>query len=619
MSGLTTNDTAARMFYQKITDSDTSFSEDRELVPAPNINLTIETFYANESIIGYTYNVTLTGYAASKQDRNQFHDDTISYVVGSIAKIQNIFDVVGNGGKLVVKTPNANTAMMVFKGGRIKSINFAPSNNQWVRYSEYTIELEFNDAKLFGCNHSSEKGCDSTLFDGGGGVVGISSDLAAVQSKLVDHGIGAPIGFKIKSFNDKWTMDLQDEIYDWAKIDDSLELNSKRYNVQYTISAVGQHYWDDQGKLFPAWKQAKAFCQDRLVKQINGLYQNIAMHYSGPELNFCGSSEDLTQIHVISSPSIHTTIGAYNIFDEKITFGPSESDGSFEITYSSILKRNSSNCVTHPEATHTLNITRGGTKEFGKTQARSVTLSGTIQGLLRYTNEGSIIWPNAEGFTIPDSPGAMVFLPPKNDVKYKWNKAKELLDRFLDECSGRIICSELADIVFKCLTTSCSFVYPGQDCADTSSEQIFTADLIPNNFNITHNYGLGTIDYSVEFSPESKSRCNITISTEEPVPITAEFTIPGKGIYYQPLGGCTPKKWTINAEGITGCPQSCDTGSGGLGICSDITIGCENYMPDDSAGTYLLLSKQKTYNPIDGSFSYNATYVCTNCSGYGSC
>jgi hypothetical protein len=174
--------------------------------------LSIETFYANESIIGYTYNITLTGYAASKQDRNQDHIPSIGYVVGSIAKIQNIFDNVGNGGKLIVTTPGTGAPMMIFKGGKIKSINFAPSNNQWVKYSEYTIELEFNDVELFGCNHSTAKGCDSSLFDAGGNSE--ATGLLTVQSQLVDHGANSPVGYKIKSFSDKFTMDLQDEIYD---------------------------------------------------------------------------------------------------------------------------------------------------------------------------------------------------------------------------------------------------------------------------------------------------------------------------------------------------------------------------------------------------------------------
>lgn len=610
MSDLTTDNTAARMYYIPMTGVPAA---NYELVPSPNINLTIETFYANESIIGYTYNVTLTGYAAAKQTRNDSHIDSFGYVIGSIAKIQNIFDNVGNGGKLVVT--QGESEAIIFKGGKIKNINFSPSNNQWVRYSEYTIEIEFNDVKLFGCNYSTDKGCSSTLFDGQNSIGGLSS----VHAQLVDHGANSPIGYKIKSFNDKWNIDLQDEIYEYALInnDSNLELNNKRYNIQYTISAVGQHYWDDSGNLFPAWKQAKAFCQDRLVKQINALYNNMSMHYSGPETEFCGSNHDVTEIHSSGTPSIHNTIGEYNIFDEKITFGPSESDGGFEISYSSILKRDVNSDLSHSDAIHTMNISKGGTKEFGKPQSKSITLSGNIQGLLRDTEQGSIIWPNAEGFTIPESAGSMTFLPPKYDSKHKWGKAQELLAKFLDESTGKILSTGLAGLLEDHLTLECSQVFPGQSC---DSGELDLTNLLPNTFSVTHNYAQGSIDYSVEFSPESRSRCNITISTEEPVPITAEFTIPGKGIYYQPLGGCTPKKWTINAEGVTGCPQACGgSGSGTIGICSEPIIGCEDYMPDDSAGTYLLVSKQKSYNPRDGSFSYNATYVCTNCSGYGSC
>lgn len=608
MSDLTTDSTAARMFYVKMDDSGSD--PNHELVPSPNISLTIENFYANESIIGYTYNVTLTGYAASKQNRSQNHIPTIDYVVGSVAKIQNIFDSVGNGGKLVIKSPNGGD-MMVFKGARIKSINFAPSNNQWVRYSEYTIELEFNDAELYGCNFSSTKGCSSSLYDGG------SNGTSTVHAQLVDHGANAPLGYKIKSFNDKWNIDLQDDIYDWAKIHDidNLELNSKRYNVQYNISAVGQHYWDDNGKLFPAWKQAKAFCQDRLVKQINGLYNNMAMHYAGEENQFCGSSEDVTTIHSVTSPSIHQTIGPYYIYNETITYGPSESDGSFDISYSAIVKRNfGGGCVSHPQATHSLNITYGGNKEYGKSQGKTATLSGSIQGLLKYGNNGSIIWPNAEGFRIPDSPNTMLFHPKTPDTRYKWNVAKELLDKFLDEGTGEITCKALAEVVTQYLQSDCYNRYPGEPCSDDGDTEFDPLTLIPNNFTVAHNYGQGSIDYTVEFSTESKSRCNVTITIEEPVPLTAEFTIPGVGIYYQLLGGSTAKKWTINAEGTSTLCQQC-TGGSNLNICDSDIPGienCNNFVPPNN-GDYLMISNQKTYNPVDGSFSYNATYVCTNC------
>jgi hypothetical protein len=600
---ITTSDDPARMYYYSMSDS----SVGGEIIPSPNINVTLENYYSNESIIGYTYNVTLTGYAASRQDRDGNYGVHINNVVGSIARLQDLFNRVGNGGKLTIHAPGTSDVLMEFLGSRIKSINFSPSQNQWVYYSEYTIELEFNEANFFGCNYNYIKNCNTTMFDG---QAETGDAVATIQNKLVDFGVNSPSGFKIKSFNDQWNMNLQDEIYDWALVDGSLEVNNKRYTVEYNVSAVGQHYWDSDGKLFPAWKQAKAFCQDRLVKQINALYNNMAMHYSGPELEFCSSAEDLTEIHQRVPPSIHTTIGPMHIFDEKITFNLSEADGSFNIAYSAIVKKAKETCITSADTTHNITITRGGSHTCGRNRmAKTVTLSGTIQGLLRYTDEGSIIWPNAEGFRIPDSPGEIVFLPSKPDVKYKWIKAKQLLDRFLSECDGKIVCGALCSIVLKCMTPP-----DNEECKEICAPSCPR----PSNFTITHNYNAGTIDYSVEYNydtNETSRRCNITISTEEPVPITAEFTIPGKGIYYQPLGGCTPRKWTINAEGTiegyddTGCQEM----QGSLTVCGEMPTGCGDLIPPPAG--YLLLSKQKTFNPMDGSFSYNATYVCTICPG----
>lgn len=446
------NEDAARTFYLPAGVLEPSPNETPrsewlafELIPAPLINVTMEHFYAGESVIGYTYNVTLTGYAAHKQSRKEDNGASIDWVVTSIAKLQNILDGAGNGGNLIVMSPNLEKGpLMRFKGGRIKSINYPPNDNQWVNYSEYTLEIEFNDADFFGCDTSHLKGCDTVFHDGSSHPNGVDT----VQDKLVDLK-----KFKLKSFSDQWNVNLGDEIYDWALVDGGLEVNNKQYSIQYTINATGQHYWDENGKLFPAWKQAKAFCQDRLVKQINALYDNIAMHYAGPELEFCGSGEDLKTIHQRTSPTIHNTIGPMHIFNENISFDVSEGDGTFSVTYSSIVKKAKETCITSADTRHNISITRGGSHTCGQTKmAKTVTLSGTIEGLVRYTTEGSIIWPNAEGFRIPDTPGQITFLPSTSDVKYKWQEAKKLLDRFLDECDGKITCGELCAIVFKCMT-----------------------------------------------------------------------------------------------------------------------------------------------------------------------
>ena len=619
---ITTDQSASRIFYQRMVEGDNEFSRDREIVPAPLIDMNFETFYANESIIGYTYNVTLTGYAASKQDRNDDgHPPSIGHVVGSIARIKGLFDDVGNGGKLIIKKPYENNPMMIFKGGRIKSINFAPSSNQWVQYSEYTIILEFHDVELYGCNFDFIKGCNREVFDnitnvngdinlGSGDVSSDPEESSTAQKHLVDFS-----KHKIKSFNDNWNINLADEIYDFTKVDNNsgLELNNKRYTVEYTVSATGQHYWDDEGKLFPAWKQAKAFCQDKLVKQINGFYNNLALHYSGPEHQYCGSQEDITQIHRIDQPTIHNTIGPMNVFNETITVNPSESDGTCSLTYSSIVKTGKESCVTTHDTIHNMNISFQGVNECGKTRtAKTVNLSGNIQGLLKGNGQGSIIWPNSEGFRIPDDPNQILLICHKDTANSKWRNAKALLDRFINDGTGAVECTDLCNVI-----TAGIEGYEGDECKTICANSCVK----PGNFNITHNYNAGTIDYNLEFTYDGNNRqnfCNITISTEEPVPITAEFTIPGRGLYYQPLGGCTPRKWSINAEGrIQGYDNiTCADLSEYLSVCGLMPVGCAGLIPPDNG--YLLTAKQQTFNPIDGSFSYNASYVCTICPG-GNC
>ena len=710
----TTEHSAARMFYQRMTERNDDFSRDRELVPAPMIDMNFETFYANESIIGYTYNVTLTGHAASKQDRlHNGATPSIGYVVGSIARIQSLFNNVGNGGKLVIKKPYEDAPMMVFKGGRIKSINFTPTSNNWVQYSDYTISLEFNDVELYGCNYNFIKGCDNVLFqdlsdlDGdinypvgcisgvpcpaecadyfpcpsgcnegspcpsgcgegspcpsgcgeGSGMLPCPSgceDYFPCPSGCEDYfpcpsGCGGeepccsgcveladgqsicPSGgqptepeskptlqdelvdfkkYRIKAFNDNWNINLADEIYDFTRVDDAIDLSNKRYTVEYTVSATGQHYWDENEKLFPAWKQAKAFCQDKLVKQINGFYNNMALHYTGPENQICNSEEGLQDIHRQTSPTIHNTIGAMSVFNETITVNPSESDGTCSITYNAIVKAGKESCVTSLEAIHNINISFQGQNECGKTKgAKSVTLSGSIEGLLKGNNQGSIIWPNSEGFSIPDSPDQPVLICHRDTNKHKWKNAKVLLDRFIDN-RGAIVCNELCSIIMAGVASE-----SGDECKNTCTNSCTH----PASFNITHNYNAGTIDYNVEFNYDGNNResiCNITVSTEEPVPLTAEFTIPGRGMYYQPLGGCTPRKWSINAEGrIAGYDNiSCSDLTQYLTVCGAMPVGCTGLIPPDG---YLLTSKQQTFNPIDGSFSYNASYVCTICPGPG--
>ena len=81
-----------KVYYLKGAESE---GPANRLVPAPKISIDPEMYYANDTIIGYTYNVSLNGYATSL-DLTSPPSGTPGFgdVLESIQKVKNIF----NGG-----------------------------------------------------------------------------------------------------------------------------------------------------------------------------------------------------------------------------------------------------------------------------------------------------------------------------------------------------------------------------------------------------------------------------------------------------------------------------------------------------------------------------------------
>lgn len=649
---LTTDYQPARMFYltaaeyqQGLGSADAPLHPHREIMPSPLLNINLETFYSNESLIGYTYNVTLNGVVATRQTREDTNP-TMGFgaVVGSLARFQQIFHEVGNGGVLVVcknqltPTQGLDEAMM-FRGGRIKSLDISPGSNQMVFTSEYAVEIEFNDASLCGCNYSTNFGCHNAMFalKKHTNLVNYGEHDQASSNSSTGNGDtdcdytcggtdnGADETFRIKQFSDGFNIDFQDGAYDYGEASSTLRLHNKNYNVTYTVSATGQHYYDCDGNLFPAWKQAKSFCQDRFLDQITAFYNNQAMHYNGEEESHCGSTEDNGTIHQQTSPSIHDTNQThFNIYDEKVTLTPSEADGTFSINYSATIKEHETdNVLSHPHTNHNFTFTPTANSEHNKLPGRGLTINGTIQG---YTGQkGSIVWPNSEGFTIPASGDkSMVIMKKGQHTHNRYERAKNHFTQMYSLSTGHVINGDLCNYLNQFVEETCTHTLPGCPPPELPCPQkICTAK--PNSFQATHNVNAGSIDYSIEFTPEEfdNGRCNIQISTEESVPLVAEFTIPGYGVYFQPLGGCTPKRWNITAEGTLSytdeseiCP---DDDQNNFDVCGTLPGQCTNWTPP-TAGGYLKTAESRNYNPTDRSFSYNASYVCTNCPpGYGDC
>lgn len=142
----------------------------------------------------------------------------------------------------------------------------------------------------------------------------------------------------------------------------------------------------------------------------------------------------------------------------------------------------------------------------------------------------------------------------------------------------------------------------------------------PSSFNITHNYD-GSISYSAEYTnknnPCGRKYSEISISTTNPTPIIATFTIPNNGqcAVIQDINTVTSKTVSITIRGVdlssTGkyYITNGDEWLNQLECMSCLDLGSFPISLPNSNNT-IITQKQYTKNPLDGSFTINLEYIC---------
>ena len=92
------------------------------IAPAPTITISPEIYYSNDKPNGYTYNITLNGYANAL--RKELDAGSVDYglepTVDHIGDIRQIFNF--NGGDLYIK--QSNSTIIKAKGATIKNLEF---------------------------------------------------------------------------------------------------------------------------------------------------------------------------------------------------------------------------------------------------------------------------------------------------------------------------------------------------------------------------------------------------------------------------------------------------------------------------------------------------------------
>jgi len=538
-----------------------------------------------------------------------------------------------NGSVLhVVKDVSGGTTKSILKakGGILRSFNINDSENNWHHNARYTAELEFNSVDFIGAkfdgnfgawqsNPNLEESFSETIF------LSDSTFPKGDYSNILDIN-----KFKIKNFNDNWSINFNSES-SFNKVQNTeenqlLNIDNTTFEIQYEISATGKNFYtyssasDEENsisKLIPAWEQAKNFVQYRLYYQVKNLLNQVLENQTATSGCDPSMLKDLTTAHAIGgSEGLLKEIGDddFMVFNETITCSASESKGSFSATYSALIKNKTSNNFSLPETKHTVSKKHNIEYKSG-IKYHTISIDGNIEGLI----EGGLI-RSSKPLELPKTGSFFLYNAAGDALTNKYENAKKLLDIIYTPATYEYGSADARkkdfNTNFKNLLgvtlASLEITAPSDDPRSNPPH--------PSSFNITHNYD-GSISYSAEYTnknnPCGRKYSEISISTNNPTPIIATFTIPNNGqcAVIQDINTTTSKTVSITIRGVdlssTGKYYITDGAEwlNQLECMSCQDLGSFPISLPNSANT-VITQKQYTKNPLDGSFTISLEYIC---------
>jgi len=573
------------MFYGTVNDNDS------KIIPAPNMSIGITYDYANDTIIGYTYNITLNGTITSLDLRNLAYGDeydpteynhrNIGSLADSIDKLR--FLLAQNGNVLHITDAATGTTFFKAKGGILRSFNVGESNNNWTASASFTATIDFNAIDI-----NDVEDCYSSFLD----ITGFPTN---------DKGIVEINAYKLRSFSDSWSFSFEDETYDVNGQNEAggyINLDNSHFKLSYQANATGKSYYvysDDDtsaSTLIPAWEQAKNFVQYRLYHQVTSLIDGVLKTYTSG----CGSEDGLNDINIPGNTTsgLLSSLGDsnYSIFNEEISCDSSESQGTFSANYSCIVRRSTGGPYSPVNCFHTVQKSTTDNNSTGNT-VRNINVTGKITGLM----EGGIVRSN-KPIELPAQ--GKLFIYNNMNGQEKINKALDLLNSiYFSNNNTRDFYDH-----FK---TALNINFDGL--------QGLSNDPNSTSFNLTYNYLEGTIDYSVEYS--SRNNCStsyslITVDIEDRTKVFVILDIPGSNScgVVQPLGTYTLKKVNVTIEGYN---SDIAIAPGQLNF--DDLVRCANScgetpdLPINIPGG-TITDQTYTLDPFTGKYTINVSYMC---------
>jgi hypothetical protein len=556
------------------------------IAPAPNITISPEIYYANDSVIGYTYNVTLNGYANAL--RKELDAGSVLYgadqTIQHMGDIRDIFNT--NGGNLYIKQDNQN--VIVAKGATIKNISFEPSENKWINYSTFIIELEFNEIDFIGCSDNDTIACNSSFFN-----------ASSLSPNLIDIN-----KYKIKEFSDKWSFTIDNQVYE-----NYANITNNTFKVSYNLSATGKNFYID-GNVIPAWQQAKMFVQDRLFDQVKSLINGV-LQIKDENNDGCAPSKNLQTLYdtdytavrqsglISGGKTLRDGNPEYDIYNETINCSTSEAEGSFSVTYNAILKKYDPSL--NPQENAALHTYTKNESITNNPRNTTINIQGSIQGLVR----GGFIYYNND-FDFPKSGS---FISTVDSAETKYINALNYFKLIADE-------SDLLPAIKSGLSINADELLINTECENQNNEN----SLRPSSFTVDHNYNQGIIGYNISYdsnlaASQNRGYSNISITRNDPIEIIQEFVIPGRiqGPIIQKLGMKTSRTISINIDGASPanreCISFCDEG---FNVCDSLPkfeIQDFDKLLEANEG-WIKTKEDYTSNKLDGSFSISLEYTC---------
>jgi hypothetical protein len=611
--------------------------------PAPLLGVNKEFIYANDAIIGYTYVVTLTGYASSVVSNN--NTSNLLQTVLSLKDIQSAFHKNGKRLLVVCGSEEDQTILIDGHGGQVRSFNVEESDNKWITYAKYTVTLEFSDVYFYG-----------------------NDNLVEPETEVGPNTLGNNPFYldliKLRSYNDNWNFNISEEdMYSYYSrtINNAVNIEDyTRINVEYTISANGKHFFDANGVVKPAWQVAKDFVQKKLYHQIKTFRDTNR----GPLgfATFNNTSYDSTDIQdnlsttldkslsstydIASAPSVLPILGAsiansYKIYNETILCTTSESDGIFTATYKCILKRFVTNSIFPQNSIHTFSVSYDQTLDFNDNN-RTISVNGTLQGLIP-TNilaptvfNNAVVNSNGENFSLPNQGYFLetFHTPAISKYTYALQDFVTYVAQTLSPTNHNgFSADDLSDGFKNVLGVNYASLFPNTIASGTliCEEGNITLSSIlglPQSFNVDHNYGEGSISYAAEYSTERSCAMergfeNFSVTENDGVPNYVEFLIPGRtnGPILQNLNSYKNKRITFEFDGKTkkGCVGGTPFAIGYSGVVDPNDtdnyieipqkVLCMIHDTEEAHPELIPESYSVGYNPIDGSYKLSKTYM----------